>query len=240
MKQPDRTLVSVLDPFMTEHGFKYVKSRDVYIRKTDSGLDDFSWSSFPLATGPKWRAGYYEGQYGLGLRNDAVEEITRVAMPIYGADNQRYAFTVYRSVGGYFAFDRERDRELCLRFDHLEEDVKETVQRIEAMLSVDGFAWYKRYADPVTLSRDLNDPIATSEAHPLQNNPGSRPLVGVAAACVAEPGRVPELIEAYLNFTSERDKLHAHKRPPEAPDMEKKLLMIVERARELGYEAKAR
>lgn len=243
MKQPDRTLVAALDPVMTAHGFKLIKSRGVYIRKTPSGFDDFSWSSYPLATGEKWEAGYYEGGYGLGLRSDAIEALTREVMPIYGADNQRYAFTVYRgvgAVGNYFAFDPARDRELCLRFDHLEEDVAETAGRIAAMLEADGLGWYERYADPVALSRDINDPVGGVAPHTLVNNITNRPLVGIAAACVGEPERVPALIDAWLSVAREWDEQAGGARPPLAPGFDKKFAQITDRARELGYDVVAR
>lgn len=238
MKQPDRTLVAALDPFMTAHGFKFIKSREVYIRKTPSGFDDFSWSSYPLATGEKWEAGYYEGHYGLGLRSDAIEAVSRIVMPIYGAENERYAFTVYRGVGNpagqWFAFDQSRDKALCLRFDHLEEDAAEAAQRIMAMLEADGWAWYQRYTDPVMLSRDINEPIGGPVPHPLVNNYAQRPLVGVAAACIGEPERVPAIVDAWLSVAREWDKQAESERPPLAPDFAMKFALIADRARELG------
>lgn len=238
MKQPDRTLVAALDPFMAGHGFKFIKSREVYIRKTPSGFDDFSWSSYPLATGEKWDAGYYEGGYGLGLRSDAIEAVSRIVMPIHGADNERYAFTVYRPVGSpnvNLPFDPLRDRELCLRFDHLEEDVAETAGRIEAMLEVDGWDWYRRYADPVALSQDINDPMGGVAPHPLVNNINNRPLVGVAAACVGEPERVSALIDGWLAVVRSWDEQAGDARPPMVDDFAKKFDLITGKARELGY-----
>ncbi len=71
--------------------------------------------------------------------------------------------------------------------------------------------------------------------HPLLNNRGNRPLVGVAAACVAEPERVGALIDAYLTQTRAADERWADERSPFAPGLEKQLGMIVDRARELGY-----
>lgn len=159
-------------------------------------------------------------------------------MPIYGADNQRYAFTVYRGVGaigGYFAFDPSRDCELCLRFDHLEEDVAETARRIEAMLEADGLAWYERYTNPATLSRDLNDPVGFGPPHPLMNNDQQRPLLGVAAACVGEPERVSALIDSWLAVARGWDEQFAHERAPLADDFAKKFALITDKARELGY-----
>ncbi len=236
MKQPDRTLFEVLDPFMTAHGFKFIKSRGSYFRKHSSGFDYFSWRSYPLETGEKWAAGYYEGHYGIGIRSDAIEELTREVMPLYGEDNQRYAFTVYRAVGrdgGYFAFNPSRDRELYLRFDHLEADVAETVGRIEAMLEADGWAWYARYAGPAALSQGVNNPIE-GRLHPLVNNYEQRPLVGVAAACVAEPKRVPELIDQWLTTVEHNDEQHANQRAPMAPGLMGRLDRIVRKARQLG------
>ena len=243
MKQPDRTFVAALDPFMMAHGFKYIGKHGGYYRKYSGGFDLLSWGSYPLSTGEKWAAGYYEGHYGLGIRFDAIEALTREVMPIYGADYQRYAFTVYRgvgAVGNYLSFDPVRDRELFLRFDHLEADVTETVGRIEAMLEADGWAWYRRYADPVALSRDINDPVGVGAPHPLMNNSTQRPLVGVAAACVGEPERVPELVDAWLAAISEWDAQYADQRPAMAPDVARKFDLIVGRARELGYPVKAR
>lgn len=239
MKQPDRTLVAALDPFMTAHGFKFIKSREVYFRKTPTGFDDFSWSSYPLATGEKWEAGYYEGGYGPGLRSDAVEAVARIVMPIHGADNDRYAFTIYRGVAfppsNPFAFDPTRDRELYLRFDHLEEDVAETVGRIEAMLEADGWDWYKRYADPAALSKGINEPMGGLDPHPLLNNISDRPLVGLAAACVGEPERVPALIDGWMSVVRGWDVQYGDQRPPQTEDFAKKFALITDKARDLGY-----
>lgn len=240
MKQPDRALVEALDPFMTEHGFKYIKSREVYIRKYKNGFDDFVFSTYPLATGDKWKAGYHEGFYGLGLRHDAIEEISRVVLPIHGADNRRYASTVFRTVGNapgqWFVFDPTRDKALCLRFDHLEEDVLQAAARIKTMLEEDGWAWYERYADPVALSQDINKPLGGLDAHPLVNNINHRPLVGVAAACVGEPERVPELIDAWLVAIRGWDEQFAAQRPPQAESFVKKFELIINNARVLGHE----
>lgn len=242
MKQPDRTLVAALDPFMTAHGFKYVGSRGGYYRKYAGGFDYLSWGSYPLATGEKWAAGYYEGHYGIGLRSDAIDALTSVVMPLYGGEsNQRYATTVYRAVGDeWFAFDPSRDRELCLRFDHLEEDVAETAGRIAAMLEADGWGWYTRYSDPVALSRDINEPLGGTAPHPLVNNITNRPLVGVAAACVGEPGRVSELVDGWLSVMREWDAQRDGKRPPLVDDFARKFALITDRARELGYDVAAR
>jgi hypothetical protein len=237
MKQPDRTLVAALDPFMTAHGFKFIKSQEAYFRKYDGGFDYFSWGSYPLATGEKWEAGYYEGHYGVGLRSDAIDALSSVAMPLYGGEQyQRYATTVYRGVGWeWLPFDPTRDRELCLRFDHLEEDVAETVGRIEAMLEADGWAWYKRYADPVALSQGLNEPMGGVGPHPLLNNSNDRPLVGIAAACVGEPERVSSLVDGWLSVVRGWDEQYADQRPPQTDDFAKKFALITNKARELGY-----
>ena len=237
MKQPDRNLVAALDPFMTAHGFKYIGKHGGYYRKYSGGFDLFSWGSYPLYTGDKWAAGYYEGHYGLGIRIDAIEALTREVMPIYGAEFQRYAFTVYRGVGAVgsrFSFDPARDRELFLRFDRLEEDVTKTVGRIEAMLESDGWAWYRRYVDPAVLSRDINDPMGGIEPHPLMNNVNLRPLVGIAAACVGEPDRVPELVADWLAALKQWDQQCADQRSPEAPNVARKFDLIIAKAREIG------
>jgi hypothetical protein len=77
MKQPNRALVAALDPFMIANGFKFLKSREAYFRKYDGGFDYFSWSTYPLSTGEKWKAGYHEGHYGIGKRVDKIEQLTR-------------------------------------------------------------------------------------------------------------------------------------------------------------------
>lgn len=235
MKQPDRALVAALDPFMTAHGFKFIGSQGGYYRKCVVGFDYFSWGTYPLATGEKWDAGYHEGHYGLGKRHDAVAAVHAALHPNYGA---KYRPTIYRAVGSpnvNLPFDVARDRELCLRFDHLEEDVAETVGRIEAMLEADGRGWYERYADPVVLSQGLNEPLGGLGPHPLLNNSGDRPLVGVAAACVGEPERVPALIDGWMSVARGWDEQAGGERPPLAPDFAKKFALITDKARELGY-----
>jgi hypothetical protein len=239
MKQPNRALVAALDPFMIANGFKFLKSREAYFRKYDGGFDYFSWSTYPLSTGEKWKAGYHEGHYGIGKRVDKIEQLTREVMPIYGSDNERYAFTIYRGVGNpagnWFAFDPVRDKALCLRFDHLEEDAINAAGHIEAMLKTDGRGWYERYSDPVALSRDINDPLGGLDPHPLVNNVNYRPLVGVAAACVGEPERVPTLVDEWLSTINDWDKKTAGKRPPLIDDVARKLTLITDKAKVLGY-----
>lgn len=239
MKQPDRALVAALDPFMTAHGFKYIKSREAYVRNTQKGYDEFIFSTYPLATGEKWAAGYHEGFYGIGLRDDEMQEIWNILGLSYGGDAKKHRGTVFRTVGNpagqWFAFDPERDEALCLRFDHLEEDVAQAVARIEAMLEADGWAWYERYADPAALSRDINDPLGGLDPHPLLNNPGNRPLVGIVAACVGEPERVPELIDGWLKVIRGWDEEFAAQRPPQADDFARKFAQITDKARELGH-----
>lgn len=238
MKQPDRALQAALNPFFDSHGFKFLKSRKVYIRKTALGFNNFMWSCYPLATGPKWKAGYYEGSFGVGIKSDKVAEIFDVLNLTHGDDNKRYRPTAYRGVGaigGYFAFDPTRDRELCLRFDHLEGDVAETMRRIETMLEADGLAWYDRYADPVALSRDINDPLDGLNPHHLVNNINHRPLVGIAAACVGEPERVSSLVDGWLSVVRGWDEQYADQRPSQADDFAKKFALITDKARELGY-----
>lgn len=240
MKQPDRSLVEALDPFLTGQGFKFIKSRGAYFRKHKSGFDYLSWGTYPLATGEKWEAGYYEGHYGIGLRNDAIATLWDALNLTNGVANQKYRPTIYRAVGSpngnYFAFDPSRDQELCLRFDHLERDVAETAWRIETMLEADGWAWYERYADPVRLSQDINDPIGGLDPHPLVNNINHRPLVGVAAACVGEPERVPELIDAWLMAIRGWDEQFSAQRPPQAESFVQKFKLIVDKARDIGHE----
>jgi hypothetical protein len=235
VKQPDRALIAALAPFMEQHGFSFMDARKVYLRKREYGFDDFSWSAYPLATGPKWMTGYYEGTHGIGLRSDAVTEIYEVLGWTVGVENRRYRPTIYRGMGNFFPFNAERDRQLFLRFDHLNEDVAETAKRMSDMLMGDGFAWFERYADPVELSQGLNDPVSTSGTHALLNNSDHRPLVGVAAACVAEPDRVSSLIEAYMASAKGDDERFKGKRDPVAPSLAKDFTMLTARARELGY-----
>ncbi len=235
VKQPDRALIAAMNPFMEQHGFAFIASRKVFLRKRTYGFDDFNWSTYALATGPKWSAGYYEGNHGVGLRSDAVAAIYDVLGRTVGEENKRYGPTIYRGMGGFFPFDAERDRQLFLRFNHLDDDVADTAKRMIAMLTSNGFAWFERYADPVTLSQGLNDPVSTSGTHPLLNNSEERPLVGVAAACVAEAHRVSSLIESYVASAERDDERFKGKRDPTAPGLAKDFATLTARARELGY-----
>jgi hypothetical protein len=71
--------------------------------------------------------------------------------------------------------------------------------------------------------------------HPLMNNITNRPLVGIAAACVGEPDRVPALVDAWLSVERSWDEQFAGRRPPQADDLAKKFALITSKARELGY-----
>ena len=106
---------------------------------------------------------------------------------------------------------------------------------MQAMLEIDGWAWYERYADPVALSQGINEPMGGLEPHCLVNNINYRPLIGIAAACVGEPQRVSSLVDGWLSVVRGWDEQYADQRSSQADDFAKKFALIVEKARQLGY-----
>lgn len=224
MKRPDLALKNDVDEYMRGLGFYFVRSQEIYIRPFDGGFHQFSWSMYATSRDS------FEGHYGIGVRHDSIEELLVTARNIHGPENRRYAETVYRDVGGFFPFDSKRDRLLRVRIQALKSDVSDAVGRIEQMLAEDGAHWYALYSSTLEVSRKVNDPVDTSAAHELVNNPQLRPIVGVAAACIAEPSRVEELVEAYLATLRRDDARLAHLRQPLAPTMAAKFDSIISAA----------
>jgi hypothetical protein len=136
-------------------------------------------------------------QVGLSVRHDRVDEIVNRLGHIWGANNQKQTTTIYRGLG-FFPFDENLSDDL-IRRDSLTTDAASVSGRIEAMMAAHGDAFFERYASLLECSRGLNDPIETG-THPLLNSYPKRAYYGIAAAGLAEPERMRELVEAHTAY----------------------------------------
>ena len=142
--------------------------------------------------------GYQVVKCGLGVRHDRVDDIVNQLGHIWGDNNRKNTTTVYRGLE-FFPFVATRDEKQIIRFPHVEEDANVAAANIIAMLENDGFAFFDRYSILEECARGLNEPIETI-THALCNSFPSRAYYGVAAAALSEPGRVPDLVQAYVEF----------------------------------------
>ncbi len=170
MRRPDLALQKKVNGYLVGAGFAFVRAQEIYIRRFDGGFHQFSWSMYNVSDD------LFEGHYGIGVRLDSIEELLVEARNIYGEDNRRYTETVYRDVGGFFPFDGVRDRMLQVRTQARESDTFDAARRIEQMLAAVGSRSYAAYSSALEVSRKANDPIDTSAAHELVNNPQIRPV----------------------------------------------------------------
>ena len=235
MAEPNDTLAPLMDDFMAEHGFKYLKSRNLYKRKTDYGFDEFMWLTEPICTNP-WG---HLGDFGLGLRHDDVDLLVQDVFPTYPPEARKKNPIMYRATGNHFPFDPVRDAELKLGFDTLATDCAAAAERMKRMLIEDGFAWYTHYSDVKNLSRDLNRDIPKRQPHDQATratiaNRMKLPVLGVAAACLAEPERVPQLMSDYLEYMGQWGGEAFVKRENENKVFEKQFEQVLSRAREYG------
>jgi len=160
-------------------------------------------------------------------------------LPIYGEGNKKNAFSFYRATGQYYPFDPVRDAPLKLSFDNLKEDCIPAAERMKRMLIEDGFDWYKRYSDLRNLSQDLNRDLPTRQpndqsVHSIINNANKIPTKAVAAACLAEPERIPQLIENYMDYMWQWGGKAFVEREKVDGKVAKSFDQVLARAREVG------
>lgn len=252
MKQPYR----IIDQHFSQllEGYKREYDIDLGYRKiTPSGFNDVSIVSNILSAGVVKPYGYYEIEIYLSLRNEPVTELLDALSrreaerpidrtgPSYNNNISDIRPTVLRPVVDWYPFDPQRDQLYELRFEHLEQDTEAAFERFKAMMREDGFPWFERYADPLNIARDINDPIGKEpgdkSGHHLSGQHDRRAEIGIAAACVAQPERVPELYEAWLEFERRFDAFAMTRgRPrPFEPDMRRRFDIIIEEARKRDY-----
>lgn len=194
MNNAEKVLVEQLTPTMAVRGFKWLKARELFVRKAPYGFCSFSWASYPTSSD----GGRIELVPLLGVRHDVVENLVNELGLIYGDANRKYTMTVDRGLG-FFPFKEDKDYKQYIRLASVNIDVETIVSSIASMLDEEGKAFFEKYSSLLECSRGLNHPIET-ETHPLCNNFPLRAYYGVASAFLAEKERVPELVRQYMGF----------------------------------------
>lgn len=252
MKQPDKTIAAIFAP--TFEGFK--KKYDLgllYLQDLPFGLRRVVFLSHRSDPGVVKPYGFHEVDVILSQGSDVINELLDAldererllpvdpTGPTRGYANGIRRGTVGRIAVGRHPFDAVRDRTYEIRFDYLEADTHVMHERFRAMMLEDGFAWFERYSDPLNISRDVNEPIGSEigvrSDHVLAYPHDRRAEIGIAAACVAEPHRVPDLYKRWLEWRRHDDAYALPRgRPrPFEPDMRRRLDTIIEEARLRGY-----
>lgn len=194
MNSAEKALVEQLVPALTGAGFKWLKAREMFVRKEPHGFSSFAWASYPTNDD----GGRLELVPLLGVRHDIVENTVNELGLVYGEANQKFTATVDRGLG-FFPFDEGKDYKQYIRLTSADTDIQNAASSISSMLSHEGKSYFEKYSSLLECSQGLNDPIE-SKTHPLCNNFQRRVYCGVAAAFFAENDRVPELIRQYLEF----------------------------------------
>jgi len=177
---------------MQAHEFKYVKSRQRYIRKTEYGFDEFVWYALEnFKSG--WRGGpAHQGNYGIGIRHNKVQSLLEPLDLIVGKQNKQRASTIHRAVTGqYFPFKKRRDIEFNILFSKREKQSKITTNRMKDMLLTDGLNWFKKYSNLNILYDDMKK--LDKKSYLLVNNPETLPLTTAALACIVAPREFMDL-----------------------------------------------
>lgn len=195
MNAADKLIVEHLAKPMEERGFKYQKSHVGFVQKRDFGFVRLACHSSLIG-----HLGGFQLQVGLAVRHDRVDNIVDRLGHIWGEANQKKTTTVYRGLG-FFPFDADLSEDV-VRSDRLDADAASASSRIKSMMDRHGDAFFERYSSLLECSRGLNDPIET-RTYSLLNAYPQRAYYGIAAAGLAEPTRVPELVEAYTAFSRE-------------------------------------
>lgn len=194
MNNAEKSLVEELIPALSERGFKWLKAREVFVRKELHGFSSLLWTSHSTNDD----GGRLELGLVLSVRHDIVEDVVNELGLIYGDDNKKYTTTVARGLA-FFPFREDSDYKQYIHLGSVDIDVQVVTSNIISMLDEEGEPFFKQYSSLLECSRGLNDPIE-SKTHPLCNNFPRRAYYGVATAFFAENVRVPELVRHYLEF----------------------------------------
>lgn len=194
MNNAEQKLVDELKPVFLSAGFKWLKARQMFVRKQDFGFFSVSWASYSTHE----NGGQLVLTPLLGVRHDIVEDVVNELGLIYGDDNKKYTMTVDRGLG-FFPFNNQKDYKQYIRPAFVDGDVQVAARNIASIFDEDGQEFFSRYASLLECSRGLNDPI-DSISHQLCNNFPRRAYSGVASAFFAESYRVPQLLNQYLKF----------------------------------------
>lgn len=192
MSSAAKLFLARLRPTFKDWGFALLPGGAGFIRRREFGFEKVSWGSFT-------RGDQSFISLGLGIRHDQVDDLVNALGHIWGEANQKATTTVYRGLE-IFPFDSTLSL-IIIDKQRLEADVEVAASQVEAMMRVSGLAFLERYNSVLECSRDLNEPIDL-RAHPLCNGFPLRAYYGLGAAAVAEPERVPALLEEYSTFVS--------------------------------------
>ena len=208
----------------------------------------FQGRSYPAGVFDDYHYDFYETEFSLWL---AFKPISNMVLKVDFEEGrfteksyQKYLRRNYPVIEHCQALDPVAGypAQFKLRHDYLEQDTAEAMNQFERFMEEFGFAWFERYSDPLNISRDANDPIGrelgSTEGHPLVSQHDARACVGFAAACVAEPQRVPELYAQWLEWARADDAYHIDTRGELMfePRFRQMFDIILEEARKLGYD----
>ncbi len=252
MKQPDKTIAQIFAPTLANFTKKYDYGLG-YVQSVPYGIHEVLFISDQFDPGVRGPYGFYEVNVALTLGYFAINEILNAldarerlrpvdrTGPTYTFGDGSLGSTVIRSVVSLEPFDAERDRTYEIKFDALEADTHVVHDRFKTMMAEDGVAWFERYADPVNISLDIND---AAVGNPSDQNrrflfkaDASKAETGLAAACISEPERVPQIYEDWLEW-QRRDDAHylpLGRKRPFVSDMQRRFDVIIEEARLRGY-----
>ncbi|WP_273429711.1 hypothetical protein [Chitinibacter tainanensis] len=194
MNNAEKALVEQLLPTLSAKGFKWLKTREMFIRKEPHGFSSLSWTSHSTND----EGGRLELGLVLGVRHDIVDDVVNELGLIYGDDNKKFTTTVARGLS-LFPFKEGKDYKQCIRLVSVDADVQNAASGIVSILDEDGWQFFERFASLSECAKGLNDPIE-SKTHPLYNNFPRRAYYGVASAFFADNSQVTGLIHQYLEF----------------------------------------
>jgi hypothetical protein len=194
MNDLEKQLVGRLERPLYGKGFKWLSTREMFVRKESFGFSSLVWTANPASAD----GGRLEIGPVLGVRHDVVDDVVNEIGLVYGDKNKRYTTTVSRAVE-FFPFREGGDEKRYIRLSSPESDVESVSAEITALLDGDGEVFFGRYSSLLECSRGLNEPVR-SLTHPLCNNFPRRAYYGVAAAFFTEKRRVPDLVREYLEF----------------------------------------
>jgi hypothetical protein len=194
MNNAEKAIVEQLSPKLTELGFKWVKSRSVYVRRETFGFSSFCWASHTTHD----EGGRLEITPLLGVRHDVVENVVNQLGLINGEENQRYTPTVEQGLS-YFPLREGIVYTQFVRLSSADLDIQNVVSSFTALLEGEGDDFFKKYSSIESCSHGLNS-VIEAKTHPLCNNFPLRAYYGIATAKLSEPKRVSELADKYLQY----------------------------------------
>ncbi|MGY3230388.1 hypothetical protein ACVWWJ_001872 [Luteibacter sp. HA06] len=186
----EKRVVKALRPSLEKSRFRWVSSREMFIRAENFGYCAVVWTAHRDLTDNAVGTTFTPF---LTLRQTIVEDLVNGLDVMYGTDNQKYSPTVVRA-GATSA--PSGDFKFFLNADAQDAEVEAAASEVTRIVFHSEVPFYAHFSSLLACSQGLNS-NPEQVIHPLGRDFATRVYHGIVCAKLSEPERVDSLVMSY-------------------------------------------